>query len=140
MKNKLPILTEMQEQRQFTLWFRATYPKTRISSQAAGLKGTKYLAMQGIYDPGEPDIRIYAARLGYHGLIIELKRTKMYKFSEHQKNYLNDLNTAGYYAVMCVGADEAIEVSKDYMGLSIIVGPEPYTIDWIKYDKEIKKK
>ncbi len=65
---------------------------------------------------GFPDMFIPAARNGFHGLFIELKRDVKSRVSEEQRNWLAYLNAQGYRAVVCYGADEAIEEIRGYMG------------------------
>jgi len=73
---------------------------------------------------GVPDIALLIARRGYHGLLIELK-TKANKIlkvakgrlSDSQKAYLEELNKQGYKTAVCYGADEAIQVIKEYMDI-----------------------
>ena len=74
---------------------------------------------------GYPDLIIDEPNKYYHGLRIELKRrpktlkTKMStahtKVSPEQEKWLRELNERGYYAVVCYGEDEAIEVIDEYM-------------------------
>jgi hypothetical protein len=58
-----------------------------------------------------PDIFLAYASQGYHGLFIELKRAKksLSKVSEGQKKMIKRLAQNGYRAVVCYGANEAIE-------------------------------
>jgi len=74
---------------------------------------------------GYPDLIIDVANKYYHGLRIEMKqrprtlKTKMSiahtKTSDEQLKWLDELNSNGYYAVVCYGADEAIKVIEDYL-------------------------
>ena len=63
---------------------------------------------------GFPDLFIPAARKGFHGLFIELKRVKGGHMTEHQQKWIDYLNRHGYRAVVCYGADEAIGEIKSY--------------------------
>ena len=65
---------------------------------------------------GFPDLFFPAARQGYHGLFIELKRVKGGRVTEHQQKWIDYLNRHGYRAVICYGADEAIREIKSYFG------------------------
>lgn len=53
----------------------------------------------------------------YHGLVIELKRTKHYTVTAGQKNWVEKLNKRGYMALICYGAEEAIRAIKYYLSL-----------------------
>ena len=66
--------------------------------------------------PGVPDITLDVPRNGYHGLRIELKYGRNKPTSE-QQDWLKHLNDAGYKAVVCYGAEEAIREIKEYMGI-----------------------
>ena len=66
---------------------------------------------------GVPDICLPVPRDTYHGLWIELKRTKHGTVSEHQKKWLKELNTQGYCAVVCHGW---VEVSKVIISCKIV--------------------
>ena len=56
----------------------------------------------------------------YSGLFIELKRNlflkekKVYP-SKEQREWLNYLNSVGYKAIVCYGADQAIQAIKEYL-------------------------
>lgn len=67
--------------------------------------------------PGVPDIclPIPHDRKGHHGLYIELKTISGGVISDSQQEWIEKLTKNGYLAVICKGADEAIEVIKDYL-------------------------
>ena len=77
--------------------------KTAIALKAQGVKS------------GVPDMCLPVARGGYHGLYIELKRQKGGVVSETQKSWITALNTQGYKAIICHGAEEAIEQIRGYL-------------------------
>lgn len=64
---------------------------------------------------GVPDLCLPVARGGFHGLYIELKRTKGGRASENQKAWLERLQEQGYCAVICKGWEEAAETIKKYL-------------------------
>lgn len=66
---------------------------------------------------GIPDICLPVPNEKYSGLFIELKADKTKRLSKEQKEWLEKLNRFGYKAVRCNGADEAISVIKDYLGM-----------------------
>lgn len=66
---------------------------------------------------GFPDIGLLVTNKQYAGLFIELKADKTKRLSKEQKEWLEKLNRFGYKAVRCNGADEAIEVIKNYLGI-----------------------
>ena len=77
--------------------------KTAIALKAQGVKS------------GVPDMCLPVSRGGYHGLYIELKRQKGGVVSETQKSWITALAEQGYKAVVCRGADEAIEQIRGYL-------------------------
>jgi len=75
---------------------------------------------------GVPDICIPIPNKYYHGLYIELKRARKRlkngkttvshtKVSQEQEKWIQKLKEQGYYALVCYGAEEAIEVIEKYM-------------------------
>lgn len=66
---------------------------------------------------GIPDIVLSVPNKQFHGLYIELKADKTKRLSKEQKEWLEKLNRYGYKAVRCNGADEAIQVIKDYLNI-----------------------
>jgi hypothetical protein len=65
---------------------------------------------------GVPDICLPVPIGQYHGLYIELKRNdKKARVSEEQAGWLNSLTEMGYRAVVCYGADEAMNKIKEYL-------------------------
>lgn len=64
--------------------------------------------------PGVPDLCLPAPRGGYHGLYIELK-ARGGRLSESQIEWLDALSRQRYYAVCCVGAEEAINTIDAYL-------------------------
>ena len=72
------------------------------------------LKLQGVKS-GVPDICLPVPCGDYHGLWIELKRTKGGVVSDAQKEWIEMLNERGYLAVVAKGATEAIKVISDYL-------------------------
>lgn len=65
---------------------------------------------------GFPDLFITLALSGFHGLFIELKRDRTKRPTKEQREWIEYLNAEGYRAVVCYGAEEAIEEIKKYFG------------------------
>lgn len=63
---------------------------------------------------GVPDIFLPAPVGPYHGLYIEMKRTKGAKMSKEQRDMATALLAQGYAVEVCYGADEAIEAIMRY--------------------------
>jgi len=71
---------------------------------------------------GIPDMFLPAARYGFHGLYIELKRpsTELHRkgyLSKEQKAWVKNLNNQGYAAKICYGWDDAVQLLKYYLGI-----------------------
>lgn len=64
---------------------------------------------------GPPDINIDAARGGFHGLRIEMKREKGGVVSDTQQEWHDRLRAEGYQVIVAEGASEAIAAIKSYL-------------------------
>ena len=111
--------TEHEEQVEFVRWFRRNYDETIMAipnganksrSSAANFKAEGLLS-------GAPDLFVASAKRGYHGLLIEMKRTKGSSTTAQQKKVIADLNSAGYYACVCKGAEAAKKTARWYFTL-----------------------
>lgn len=81
-----------------------------------GKRGRYYASVQkriGL-KAGVPDLCLPIARKGFHGLYIEVKAIDG-RTSPKQQEWIDKLNEQGYKAVVCYGADAAIEVIADYL-------------------------
>jgi hypothetical protein len=81
----------------------------RFSPEAVRLKA------EGL-KPGFPDMILPVPKGEYHGLFIELKFGGN-KPTPEQAVWLDRLTERGYLAVACWGANEAIEVISEYLGI-----------------------
>jgi hypothetical protein len=81
----------------------------RFSPQAIKLK------QEGLL-PGVSDLFLPVARLGYHGLYIEMKR-KGGELSEDQEWFLRAVHEQGYAGIVSCGGWEAIEALQVYLGI-----------------------
>jgi len=64
--------------------------------------------------PGVPDLCLPVPRKEFHGLYIEMKDGDN-KPTEAQTAYLDALAAQGYLAVVCWGAEDAVEVLTEYL-------------------------
>lgn len=69
--------------------------------------------------PGAPDILIFVPTPcgNFAGLAIELKRRKGGVVSDNQKEWLQGLRNCEWKAVVCKGADEAIQAIEETYGV-----------------------
>lgn len=65
--------------------------------------------------PGVPDLFLPVARGPWHGLFVELKRTKGGRVSPEQAEWIRDLEAQGYCAVVCRGWEQARENILEYL-------------------------
>ncbi|MGE4267158.1 MAG: VRR-NUC domain-containing protein [Deferribacterales bacterium] len=68
--------------------------------------------------PGVPDIFLPVVRGGYHGLFIEMKRTKGGKLSAEQANWIAKLLEQRYAVYKCEGWAKAKECIEQYLKLA----------------------
>ena len=66
---------------------------------------------------GVPDVFLPVARHGYHGLFIELKRTRGGRVTPLQRWWHEQLTAQGYRVVVAHGAGEAIQALESYLGI-----------------------
>ena len=85
------------------------------SSATQRAKIINYMKAEGM-KPGVVDLCLPAARHGYHGLYIEMKKQGG-KVSEGQAEFLAYLETENYHGAVCVGAIEAVELLKWYLDI-----------------------
>ena len=120
----MKIPTEHMEQATLIAWFKRAHPGERIfaipnGAQLAGSiaqrsKQVNKLKAEGM-EVGVPDLFLPVARKGYHGLFIEMKRTKGSVTSKEQKSWHEHLNGQGYLCAVCKGFEEAKIVIEDYL-------------------------
>ena len=65
--------------------------------------------------PGAPDLFLATAAGKYHGLFIEMKRTKGGRVSDSQWRMLYTLDSENYCTQVCHGSKEAIEAILEYL-------------------------
>ena len=99
------------------------------------MKVAKKLKAEGVKS-GVPDIFIPIPKGSNKGLYIEMKKVKKWTITQNQKFWLNYLNEQGYYAVVCKGAIEAFNITRDYLESFRIPLPERYIIDKSKFGKK----
>lgn len=119
---KIDAPTEAQEQRDLFRWAAyqtGKYPELRLmfhvpnEGKRSIVTGARMVG-EGM-KRGVPDICLPVPRGKYHGLFIELKRTRNYRVSADQERWLADLSRQGYKAVMCRGWGEASRTIVDYL-------------------------
>lgn len=110
-------MSEHQEQCAVIRWFDIQCKPHRLFSIPNG--GQRHAAVaaklkaEGVR-AGVPDLFLPVSRHGFHGLFIELK-AKGGKLQTNQADWLAHLTEQGYMAVVCVGADKAIQTIREYL-------------------------
>jgi hypothetical protein len=99
------IPTEHEEQREVVRWFRQTWPGVRIFAVPNGGVRSKATAgrlkAEGVAS-GVPDLFVPAWRLW-----AEMKRVKGGSLSPEQKDWIQYLESVGYWVIVGKGADDA---------------------------------
>lgn len=67
--------------------------------------------------PGVSDLFLPVPVGKYHGLWIEMKRMQGGRLRPAQKDWLNRMNRRGYLALRADGAEEAIGILSEYLGV-----------------------
>lgn len=119
-KLKIPVLSEHEEQVIFVTYCR-NHKNSVVHDIFAIPNGGKRSLITAIklknegVTAGVPDLFLPYPSNGYHGLFIELKKSKGGTVSSEQKIAIERLNKHGYKAVVCKGAQEAIAVVEAYI-------------------------
>lgn len=114
--------TEADEQKLLFDWLELAeikYPELELAYHVANEGRRSYwtgyeLKRQGMR-PGVPDICIPVPRGQYGALYIEMKRPRGGRVTNEQRWWIDHLNRAGNYAVVCHGFDEARDVILHYI-------------------------
>ena len=112
-------LSEHDEQTTLVKWFDLQYPSHRGRLLAIPNGGQRHpvvavrLKAEGVR-AGVPDLCLPIPNEHYHGLWIELK-VKGGRPTAAQLDWLHYLSEQGYLAVLCVGADAAMQTIRDYL-------------------------
>lgn len=120
-KNELGENSESIEQQQIFAWagyMSGQYPcldlMYHIPNEGKRSRSTGgRLKVEGL-KAGVPDICLPVASGGYHGLYIELKAVGG-STTKLQKQWIAALNKQNYFAVVCIGYDEAVAAIMEYL-------------------------
>lgn len=118
---EIPLLKESQIQMQCVDWFSHQYrslfeagklvhiANERKCSSRAGRELNKMGVRKGI-----PDLSLFIAKKGYHGLFIEMKRPREYPRPE-QRAMMASLEEEGYKCVVCRSLEEFRKIINEYL-------------------------
>lgn len=111
-----PCASEASEQIALVTWCQVmNIPVVHIPNGAKrSMSQGRRLAMQGLA-AGFPDLFIPIVNKKYAGLFIELKRVFGSATTPKQKEWIEKLNKAGYFAVVAKGYEDAVKVIEKYL-------------------------
>ena len=118
----LPVASESVEQQCLFRWAAvsaAAHPELRLMFHIPN-GGSRSRAEAGRFKAegvkaGVPDICLPVPRGGYHGLFIEMKRTRGGVVEPEQTEWLDALRAQGYRAEVCKGWEPAVRVIEQYL-------------------------
>ena len=114
------VRTEHAEQRRLIAWVRSFCPGVLVFAIPNGgsrdPREARNLKVEGVL-AGIPDLMVAEPALGFHGLFIEMKRTKGSRLTDAQRAMHILLTERGYCVRVCYGCDAARAVLVDYLGL-----------------------
>lgn len=109
-------MTESQITSEFVLWLRTHHPTVLFCATCGGINATiaqKVKMKREGYNKGIPDLMIYVARGGSHGLAIEMK-TSVGRLTPEQEEWQRRLWAEGWVAKVCRSVEEAKQVFNEY--------------------------
>lgn len=117
---KKPVPTEHEEQKVVIQWFDVQHKRLKGRLFAVPNGGARHKAVAGKLKaegvrPGVPDLWLPVPAGGFSGLVIEMKRLKGSSTSDEQLDWLDFLARQGFLAVICKGADAAIDTIQAYL-------------------------
>ena len=110
-------MSEERLQSEVVKYIQLQYPKAKYCASLGGIRTSFKQAVKAKrtgYVKGFPDLFIYEARNGYHGLALEIKTHKG-RATEVQKQWIQDLQDRGYKATIGKGLPECLQIIDDYM-------------------------
>ena len=111
-------MSEERLQSEVVRYISLQYPKARYCASLGGqyqpFQSQRNRAKRTGYSKGFPDLFIYEARNGYHGLALEIKTLKG-RATKEQKEWIEALNKRGYKALICKGLPEILQTIDDYL-------------------------
>lgn len=121
MQNNKNELGEQQAVIEWAEYYIGRYPQLEnlyhITNEGKRSKSNGAALKRAGLSAGVPDLCLAYPCGKYHSLYIEMKRDKGCKATEKQKKWIARLNAAGFLAVVCFSADEAISILKMYLNL-----------------------
>ena len=111
-------MSEDRLQSEVVKYISLQYPKAKYCASLGGqyqpYQSQRNRAKRNGYSKGFPDLFIYEARNGYHGLALELKTIKGIATKE-QKEWIEALNERGYKAEVVKGLPAILDLIDSYL-------------------------
>ena len=111
-------MSESRLQSEVVKYIQLQYPKARYCASLGGqyqpFQSQRNRARRTGYSKGFPDLFIYEARNGYHGLALEIKTIKG-RATKEQKEWIESLNERGYKAAVVKGLPEILNCIDSYL-------------------------
>jgi len=131
-KEVKPVPSESLEQQAVIEWFRRTYPQLHLIAYPSGMwfghsDKLKYAlinkAKREGWLSGVSDLFLCHSDGQHHGLWLEMKKqgATASSVSKQQKQWLVDMEKAGYVAKWAYGAERAKDIIKDYINSNYFV-------------------
>ena len=111
-------MSESRLQSEVIKYIQLQYPKARYCASLGGIRTSMtqaIMAKRTGYVKGFPDMQILKVNSEYAGLFLEIKADKTGYASKEQKQWVADLNEAGYFAKVVKGLEECMDVLDWYM-------------------------
>ena len=103
-------------------WIKYNFPELLYCASAGGMRTSLSVAKKmkaSGYVKGFPDLVLFRPTNNHNGMFIELKADKKGYASKEQKEWIEKLNSRGYYAVVCKGFEDAIEQITNYLNENV---------------------
>ena len=111
-------MSEARLQSEVVKYIGYKYPKARFCASLGGqyqpFQSQRNRARKTGYVKGFPDLFIYEARNGYHGLALEIKTIKG-RATKEQKEWIEALNERGYKAEVVKGLPDILDLIDNYL-------------------------
>ena len=111
-------MSEARLQSEVVKYIQLQYPKARYCASLGGqykpFQSQRNRARKTGYVKGFPDLFIYEARNGYHGLALEIKTIKG-RATKEQKEWIEALNERGYKAEVVKGLPDILDLIDNYL-------------------------
>ena len=111
-------MSESRLQSEVVKYIQLQYPKARYCASLGGqyqpFQSQRNRARRTGYSKGFPDLFIYEARNGYHGLALEIKTIKG-RATKEQKEWIEALNERGFKAEVVKGLPAILKLIDSYM-------------------------